>query len=324
MVLDYPSLAAFAAVVREGSFERAASVLGVTPSAVSQRVRALEERLGAVLIMRNRPPAPTEAGARLCAHAERVRLLEGELAMLLPAVADAGRAAGGAVTLRVAVNADSLGTWFLPAAARFAGRTGVSLDLVLADEAYTAERLRAGEVLAAVTTDPTPVQGCRTIALGALRYVATASPDFVGRYFPDGVTAAALARAPMLRFDRQDGLQARWAREALGIAALDAPTHWVPSTQGFIDGTLCGLGWALNPLPLAAGHLAAGRLVELAPGHRTDVALHWQSARLGARLLAALTREVVAAARASLLMPQGKRERIAGGAGTGTDAGEPS
>jgi LysR family transcriptional regulator (chromosome initiation inhibitor) len=181
MLLDYPSLAALAAVVREGGFERAASVLGVTPSAVSQRVRALEERLGAVLVVRSQPPVPTEAGARLCAHAERVRLLEGELAAVLPAIAGAD---GRRLTLRVAVNADSLGSWFLPAAARFAERSGALLDLVLDDEGHTAERLRSGEVLAAVTTDPAPVQGCRTVALGALRYAATASPDFVRRHFP--------------------------------------------------------------------------------------------------------------------------------------------
>lgn len=306
-LLDYPSLAALAAVVREGGFERAAAVLGVTPSAVSQRVRALEERLGAVLVVRGQPPVPSEAGAKLCAHAERVRLLEGGLAMVLPVVDGAGERAGGRVTLRIAVNADSLGSWFLPAAARFAERTGALLDLVLDDEAHTADRLRSGEVLAAVTTDPAPVQGCRTTTLGALRYCATASPEFVRRHFPHGVDAAAIVRAPMLRFDRRDRLQARWACETLGVAALDAPAHWVPSTQGFVDGALAGLGWGMNPLALVATHLAAGRLLELLPERRIDVALHWQSARLGARLLDELTWEVAAAARTSLVVGETAR-----------------
>jgi LysR family transcriptional regulator, chromosome initiation inhibitor len=299
-LLDYPSLAALAAVVREGGFERAAAALGVTPSAVSQRVRALEERLGAVLVVRGQPPVPTEAGAKLCAHVERVRLLEGELAAALPALADAGGRADGPVTLRVAVNADSLGSWFLPAAAAFAERSGALLDLVLDAEEHTADRLRSGEVLAAVTAEPVPVPGCRTRPLGALRYAATASPDFVRRRFPLGVDAAALARAPMLRFDRRDGLQARWARDALG-AAPEAPVHWVPSTQGFVDAALAGLGWGMNPLPMVETHLGAGRLVELVPGRRLDVALHWQHARLGARLLDALTREVAAVARRRLV-----------------------
>lgn len=297
-MLDYPSLAALAAVVREGGFERAAVALGVTPSAVSQRVRALEEKVGAVLVTRARPPAPTDAGARLCAHVERVRLLEGELAGVLPKVAGVG--AEEPVTLRIAVNADSLGSWFLPAAARFAERTGALLDLVLDGEERTAGRLRSGEVLAAVTADPAPVPGCRTRPLGALRYVATASPAFVRRHFADGVDAASLARAPVLRFDRNDELQARWVRETFGLA-LDAPTHWTPSTQGFVDASLAGLGWAMNPSSLVEAHLAAGRLVEPEPGRPLDVPLHWQHARLGTRLLDALTREVASEARRSLV-----------------------
>ncbi|MBP1806798.1 LysR family transcriptional regulator ArgP [Rubellimicrobium aerolatum] len=302
-MLDYPSLAALAAVVREGGFDKAAVVLGVTPSAVSQRVRALEERVGATLVVRSQPPVPTEAGARLCAHVERVRLLEGELAAGLP-----GLEGGGPATLRVAVNADSLGSWFLPAVARFAEATGALLDLVLDGEDHTAERLRSGEVLAAVTADPAPVPGCRTRPLGALRYVAVASPEFARRHFAAGVDPAALARAPVLRFDRRDGLQARWLREALGGAAT-GPTHWVPSTQGFLDASLAGLGWAMNPLALAAPHLKAGRLVELVPGRPLDVELHWQHARLGARLLDALTREVGAEAR--------RRLEPSGGSGRG-------
>ncbi|ACM04429.1 LysR family transcriptional regulator ArgP [Cereibacter sphaeroides] len=298
-MLDYPSLAALAAVLREGGFERAAAVLGVTPSAVSQRIRALEERMGATLVVRSQPPVPTEAGARLSAHMERVRLLEGELAADLPLLAGAEE---GPATLRVAVTADSLGSWFLPAAARFSAATGTLLDLVLDGEDHTAARLRNGEVLAAVTADPAPVSGCRTRPLGALRYLATASPAFLARHFPQGVDAAALARAPVLRFDRKDGLQARWVEETFGHP-LAAPTHWVPSTQGFLDASLAGLGWAMNPWPLVAAHLAAGRLAELIPGRPLDVPLHWQHARLGARLLEALTREVAAEARRSLVPP---------------------
>ena len=299
-MLDYAALAALAAVVRQGSFERAAGALGVTPSAVSQRVRALEERVGTVLVLRGQPCLPTEAGAQLCAHVERVRLLEGEVAALLPGLAGAGQ--DGPLTLRVAVNADSLGTWFMPAAAAFARGTGALLDLVLDAEEHTAGRLRSGEVLAAVTADPEPVQGCRTRPLGALRYVAAASPAGLSAWFPAGPTPGALATAPVLRFDRRDGLQARWAREVAGVD-LAAPTHWLPSTHGFVDACLAGLGWGLHPLALVEGHLAAGRLVEVAPGHRLDVPLHWQFARIGARVLADLTRAVVAAARASLVAP---------------------
>lgn len=152
------------------------------------------------------------------------------------------------------------------------------------------------------TAEPAPVQGCRTRPLGALRYAATASPAFVARHFPRGVDAGGLALAPVLRFDRRDRLQARWMCEAVG-AELAAPTHQTPSTQAFVDLALAGLGWCMNPLSLVEDALAAGRLVELVPGRRLDVPLHWQHARVGARLLDALTRAVVDTARRRLVQP---------------------
>lgn len=295
-MLDYASLAAIAAIVREGSFDRAAAVLGVTPSAVSQRVKGLEERLGAVLLTRGHPCRPTAVGAKLCAHVEQVRLLESDVIAELPKLGDE---ASGPAVIKVAVNADSASTWFPRAAAQFAAETGAMLDLVMEDEAHTADRLRAGEVLAAVTAEPAPVSGCRTYPLGAIDYVATASPDFMSRFFDDGVDAASLQRAPMLRFDRRDGLQARWAQEALGVQP-SPPMHWVPATQVMLDMTLAGLGWAMTPLALAEPLLAAGRLVELPPHRRITVALYWQRTRLAARLLDRLTSAVRAAAAQAL------------------------
>lgn len=297
-MLDYAALTALAAVIREGSFERAATALGVTPSAVSQRVRLLEERLGAILVIRQQPCVATPTGERLCAHVERVRLLEADVVEDLPAPR-----LSTPTTVRVAVNADSLNTWFPKAAADFAGSSGALLDIVLDDEEHTAERLRSGDVLAAITTDPAPVQGCRTLPLGTVVYAATASPAFMRRHFADGVDAAAIARAPVLRFDRRDMLQARWARDAAGVAHLAAPTHWVPATQGFLDTVLAGLGWGMQPLTLIGAHLADGRLVELKPRHRLTVDLHWQYARLEARLLGGLTEAVRRAATAALEAP---------------------
>ncbi|HWU01806.1 MAG TPA: LysR family transcriptional regulator ArgP [Novosphingobium sp.] len=295
-MLDYPSLAAVAAVVAEGSFERAASVLGMTPSAVSQRVRGLEERLGAILILRGVPCRPTELAGTLCAHLDRVRLLEHDMAGAL----GGGVAQPAPLTLRIAVNADSLATWFPQAIAAFAGQTGLMLDLKLDDEAHTAQSLRSGEVLAAVTADVRPVQGCKVTALGAMRYAACASPAFVAQHFTRGVSVQTLACAPYLRFDRRDRLQARWAIEAHG-AEPAGPVHWVPSTPAFLDLALAGLGWSMHPLSLVEPHLASGRLVELAPCHRIDVALHWAVTRLHTPSLRHLTEAVRQAARQSLV-----------------------
>ena len=258
-MLDYPLLMALAAVIRTGSFERAARQLHVTPSAVSQRVKLLEERLGTVLVVRGQPCTGTAAGLRLCQHVEQVALLESELRGTLPGL----NPADGPVTLRIAVNADSLATWFVAAMAEL---PGCLFDLVLDDQDHSAEWLRKGEVLAAVTASAAPVPGCNSHPLGALRYRATASPDYLRRHFADGVTADALANAPCLTFNRKDQLQAQWLRMVLSdcdpAQAPTPPTHWLPSTHAFVDGALAGLGWGMNPDPLVADHLATGRLVE--------------------------------------------------------------
>ncbi len=302
-MLDYPLLEAVAAVDREGSFERAARALGLTTSAVSQRVKLLEERVGAALVVRGRPCAATAAGRQLCRHVEQVALLERELHGRLPAVA-AGEGPGPAPVLRVAVNADSLATWFPGALARFAAEDAALLDVVLDDETRTAEGLRTGQVLAAVTARSEPVPGCRSLPLGRLRYLATASPAFAARHFRGGVDAAALARAPTLRFSPDDALQRRWLRK-VSRRELDPPAHVLPATQAFLDAALAGLAWCMNLEPMIRPHLQAGRLVELVPGTPIDVPLHWQHTRLAPPALERLTRAVLEEARARLRAGRG-------------------
>lgn len=308
-MLDYAALAALAAVVREGSFERAAQALHVSPSAVSQRVKLLEQRMGCVLVVRATPALATDAGRLLCAHVEQVALLEQELRSGLPAVVRlaAGRdgtTAAARPTLRIAVNADSLATWFIDAMARFRDATGdgVLLDLVVDDQDHTAQWLRRGEVLAAVTAHAEPVQGCRAVRLGSLGYAATASPAFAQRHFPQGVNAASLREAPSLRFSRKDELQARWVR-SICRREVELPAHWMPSTRAFVDAGLAGIGWGMNPLPLVQAHLDAGRLVELVPGRRLHTPLVWQHARLAMPVLNRLGNAVLAAARAAGVLP---------------------
>jgi LysR family transcriptional regulator (chromosome initiation inhibitor) len=297
-MFDYPSLAAVAAVVREGSFERAARALNVTPSAISQRVKQLEERLGSVLIIRGQPCTATDTGRRLCSHIEQVGLLEQELQSTLPKLSQTGNDADR-VTVRVAVNADSLGTWLIGALAQFTAQGEALVDVALDDQEHTVEWLRSGEVLAAVTAHANPVQGCNSISLGRLSYVAVASPEFVERHFSAGVTAATLAQAPCLRFNRKDQLQAQWARRVCR-RDLEIPTHWFPSTQAFIDASVAGIGWGMNPVALVREHLKTGSLVELVPGRTLAISLYWQHTRLQVPVLNRLTRAVVQAARSGL------------------------
>ncbi|SCX74668.1 LysR family transcriptional regulator ArgP [Variovorax sp. EL159] len=294
-MLDYAALNALAAVVREGSFERAARALHVTPSAVSQRVKALEERTGGALLVRGQPCVATEAGLQLCRHVERVGMLEHELHEALPALGMGGEA-GERVTVRVAVNADSLATWFIAAAAAFASQEeGALLDLTVDDQDHTAERLRSGAVLAAVTALAQPVAGCNSEALGTTHYVAAASPGFVRRYFEKGVGARTLANAPSLVFDRKDRLQTRWVRR-ICHRNVETPRHWVPSSTAFVDAACAGMGWGMHPASMVADAIREGRLVELVPGSTLPVPLYWQQARAAPQLLKKLGAAVRAAA----------------------------
>ena len=297
-MLDYASLSAVAVVVREGSFERAARALNVTPSAISQRVKQLEERLGGVLIVRGQPCTATEMGRLICRHVEQVGMLEHELHGTLPRLVPA-EATDKRVTIRVAVNADSLGTWFVGAMAAFLEADRALLDVAMDDQEHTQEWLRAGDVLAAVTSDSRPVQGCESISIGKLKYCAVASPGYVQKYFPHGVTAAALTTAPSLRFNRKDRLQARWVRNVCR-RDIDIPSHWLASTQAFTDASVAGIGWGMNPQAMVASHLRDGSLVELVPGRMLSVPLFWQHTRLQMPMLTRLTKAVITASRAAL------------------------
>jgi LysR family transcriptional regulator (chromosome initiation inhibitor) len=276
-MLDYALLDALAAVVRHGSFDRAASALNVTPSAVSQRVKLLEERVGTVLVKRGQPCVATASGALLCRHTERVQLLEAELGGAMPTFT--GALDGSQPTLRVAVNDDSVGTWFIDAVAPFCVERGILLDLVIDDQDHTAQRMRDGSVQGAVTTQAEPVQGCRSTRLGRMRYLAVCSPEYFERYFAQGVGRESLRRAPCIEFNPKDQLQKRFIRRVTR-AQVDAPLHWIPHVAGFLRCCLNGLGWGMCPERMIAPHLASGELVELTPGRALDVDLYWQSWRL--------------------------------------------
>jgi LysR family transcriptional regulator (chromosome initiation inhibitor) len=293
-MLDPAHLAALAAVHRRGSFELAAADLHVTPSAISQRLKTLEERIGTLLIRRGTPCTATETGLRLIRHHDELALLEHALAADLPGIAP------GPATLRIAVNADSLATWVIPA---LAATQGFLYDIVIDDQDVSQDWLRRGEVAAAVTSHPGPLQGCDTLPLGALRYRATASPGFMARHLPNGPSPQALSRAPAVVFSEKDRLQHLWADRVTGGATVRTgfPIHRLASSHGFVDAALAGLGWCMNPETLVARHIAKGRLIDLAPDIPLDVPLHWQFARLTAPALAPLTRALQEAARAVLI-----------------------
>ena len=274
MYFAYEQLSALAAVIRQGSFDGAARVLHVTPSAVSQRIKQLEEHLGAIVVVRGKRCAPTELGAAVYRHAQQVELLEKDL---LGTLAPEPGEAAPQTPVAMAANADSLATWLVPALARVVAETGARVDVAVDDEDNTAEWLRSGRVLGAVTSEARAVQGCRVHALGAMRYRATASRSFIDRCLAAGVTLAALRRAPVLAFDRNDVLAGHFLRQRFGKRAADPPlVHFLPSPQAIVEATLLGQGWSVNPERLVDELIARKKLVDLFPGRFLDVTLFWQ------------------------------------------------
>lgn len=288
MSMDSAQLAALAAVIDESSFEAAARQLHVTPSAISQRIKALEAQLGQIVVRRTRPSRPTAAGQVLLRLAGQVALLESE------ALTEIGGTPHSRQGLRipVAVNADSLATWFLPALAAVQVDPALTFTIHQEDQDHSVGLLRDGSVMAAVTTERRAVQGCRVEALGAMRYLAVASPEFRDRYFADTTSthalAAGFAAAPMLVFNRKDALQARFAEAATG-QRLDPPITYLPSSQGFAEAARLELGWGMVPEQLAKTAIASGDLVEIISGRSLDVPLYWQRWKLESMTLDALT-----------------------------------
>jgi LysR family transcriptional regulator (chromosome initiation inhibitor) len=289
MNLDLAQLQALSAAVSEGTLEAAARALHVTPSAVSQRLRALEVATGRVLLVRSKPVQVTRSGEALLRLARQIELLTSDtLAELDGAPAD-----GVVPTLPIAVNADSLGTWVLPALAPLAG--SVCFDVRRDDEEHTAGLLRSGTVVAAVTADPDPVAGCSVTRLGTMRYRPVAAADFARRWFPDGATSEALGHAPVVVFDRKDDLQHRYLRERLPGPALP-PTHYVPASADFLTAIRLGLGWGMLPELQSGPHDDVGTLVDIDAGGAIDVVLHWQQWKLRSGMLDRVAEAVTAAA----------------------------
>src|SRR5690554_1698282 len=268
-----------AVVVDEGSLDAAARRLHITPSAVSQRIKSLEERLGRVLLVRSKPVQPTESGSAIVRLARQLILLEHDAL----AAVGAGDESAQPTSIGIAVNADSLATWFLPALAEVSREHPVTFDLHREDEEYTTTLLESGQVMGAVTSRATAVSGCLVRPLRSTRYRAVAEPSFVARWFADGVSAATLAEAPTINFDRRDEMQADFLRSRGPSTA--SPVHFVPASSEFATAVRLGLGWGMLPDVQVGDALDTGELLELLPGSATDVPLYWPQWNLRSELL---------------------------------------
>ncbi len=287
MRYDSEHLATLLAVVEEGTLDAAARRLRVTPSAVSQRLRAFEEQVGRVLVVRTKPARPTGPGEALVRMARQLALLEHEADQALGAGSD------DISTIPIAVNADSLATWILPALERVAREHPVVFEIHRDDQDHTAGWLASGTVMAAVTSQAAPVPGCTSTRLGRVRYRPRAAPGFVDRWFAGGAGPAALAVAPVVVFDEKDQLQADYLRRATR-RRLEPPRHVVPASADFALAVRLGLGWGMLPDAQADGTVVFDDTRHL------DVPLFWQQWNLRSPLLDAVAAEVVATGRAAI------------------------
>lgn len=280
--MQFEQLRALAAIIDEESFEGAADALRVTPSAVSQRIKALEASVGQVVVRRGSPCTPTEAGSVLLRMARQVQLIEAETRAAL------GQGVAARTVTPVAVNADSLATWFVPVLGEAADWADTTLDLRVEDQDHSSRLLRQGDVLGAITSDPAPVNGCRAELLGSMRYLPVASPDLHRRFRKDD--GADFTRLPMIQFNAKDDLQQRFL-QTRGVSQ-PPPRHLIPSSEGFLAALRAGLGWGMIPELQLETDLTDGTLVLLEEDAEEDVQLYWQTWTLNSERLNRLTEAI--------------------------------
>ena len=301
---DPDSLECLAAIVEEGGFERAAVRLSITQSAVSQRLRSLEAQAGTVLIVRSRPLKPTAAGRLLLKHAMQMRLLradlEHDLQDLAPSTVSGAREEE---RVSIAVNADSIATWALPALDQLV-REGLPLEIIADDQDFTHGWLREGQVLGCVTTLKNALRGCKVVPLGAMNYVAVASTAFARQHCPQGLTPHNFRQIPFIAFNRKDDLQTEFVGQACGLKRVSLSQRFVPSSEGQVRAALAGWGASVVPELQVRALLAKPRqLVNLAPAFTLPVDLYWHCWNLDSAVLDALTTALTTAAKGALTQP---------------------
>ena len=261
---------AFLAVAETGSFEQAALRLNITASAVTLRLQTLEKKLGHVLIVRERPCRPTLAGQSLLHYLQHSKLLEHNFLQNLT-----GQTANAFYQVNIATNADSLATGLLPLIKDLLIEEKIVIHFQVDDQSQTHHLLEAGLVNACVTTESEAMKGCVAEYLGEMHYRFVATPDFIQRWFGQGVTRNALRAAPALIFNEKDDLHTQSIQKNFGLNPSQYPHHFIPSSTAFFDAITMGLGYGWLPDYQSKDLLAAGKLIELSTELSIDLALYW-------------------------------------------------
>jgi len=294
-MFDYKLLKAFAAVLQEGGFDKAARQLHLTQSAVSQRVKQLEDQCGQILLARTTPPQPTQAGRLLLKHFLQVRQLEDEVQEKI------GGKGHQVATLSIGVNADSLATWFGRSIPAFVRREGILLDLRVDDQDQTHRLLKNGEVMGCISTQATAMQGCTVSELGCMPYRIFAAPDFANLWFGGAkMTLETCRRAPFILFNRKDEVHHQLFQRVLGEIPSPLPTHYLPSSEKFVDFIADGMGYGMLPDQQSRAMVEQGELIDLAPGNCVTVHLYWHSWNIGSSALKKLSEYLIGEASSCL------------------------
>jgi len=293
-MLEYKNIEALAKVIQEKGFERAARVLFVTQSAVSQRIRQLEDSCGQILLSRTTPPTPTAAGKALLKHYQQVRLLEEGLSSELSVAATV-------TTLAIGINADSLAHWFIAAIGPILQHMNILLDLRVDDQEETHRYLKEGDVVGCVTTEANAIQGCRVEKLGTLNYRLLATSDFIDLWFPRGFSLKTAQRAPAVIFNRRDRLHDQFFETFLGIPPESLVAHYIPSPEQFFATIAAGYCYGMVPDWQGKQLLETGQLQELIPGAVLPIDLYWHCWNLDAQPLREFSDQLLAGARKQLL-----------------------
>ncbi len=302
-MIEFKFMEALVAVIEQGGFEKAAKVLHITQSAISQRIKHLEETAGQILIIRSAPPVPTDAGIHIIKYFKQVKQLEEELfENLVPSQKSTFK------PLAVAINADALATWFLDAVIPFLKKERVTLDIRVDDQDETHAMLRDGEVFGCISSQEISIQGCGSRFLGEMTYRMVATPNFVDRWFPNTDTdmdvnedakdhpimAETLQQIPMLVFNRKDELQHRALKRALnGNLPDEIPTHYLPSSEKFLTFILSDMAYGMLPDIQSRPYLERGDLVELFPDHPICVPLFWHCWNIKSQLLETFSKALI-------------------------------
>ena len=295
-MLDARQLEALAAVMESGSFGAAAKSLSVTLAAVSLRIKSLEAGLGQRLLVRGKQVRATPAGQALLGHVKQLRLMEADLMAGLPG---AGADSARLQTLSVAVNADSLASWFLPGVAPALQQHRLLLDVVVDDQDHTHDALKSGDVTGCVTTLAQPLRGCVAEPLGIMRYRCVAAPALVAEW--GSALPHRMLRSPAVIFNRKDALQDAWLAQHFNLQGALYPRHFVPAVDAFELALELGLGWGMVPDLLLQARKGRAPLQEVVPGQPVDVVLYWQHWAREPLAAERLTQAIKRAAQAHLL-----------------------